>query len=75
MSAPSNECLGQIKKCDRVVDELHVSINEIIAERVLAASAERPGVPAEVLRGLLMTRTGGCLCNALKKIAAGADGI
>jgi len=75
MSAPSKECLIQIQKCDSALDALHTSINEIIEDRVLAASAERPGVPVEVLRGLLMTRTGGCLCNALKKIAAKADGL
>jgi hypothetical protein len=75
MSTPSRECLAQIEKCDRTLDALHASISDIISERVLAASAEHPSVPVEVLRGLLMTRTGGCLCNALKKIAAGADGI
>jgi len=75
MSTPSKKCLARIKECDRALDALHADIKEIILNRVLDASAEQPGVPAEILRGRLMIRTEGCLCNALKKIAAAADGL
>lgn len=75
MSTPSKKCLARIEECDRILDVLHRDIKEIIIDRVLDASAEHPGVPAEILRGKLMIRTEGCLCNAFKKIAAGADGL
>jgi len=38
-------------------------------------AAECKGVPQTVLRGHLMARTGGCLCDAIKRIASGNDAL
>jgi len=74
MSNPQEVYMASVKKCENRIDALHIDINELIAGHVLAVS-DRRGTPREILRGRLMLRSVGCLCDALKKIAAGKDGL
>jgi hypothetical protein len=66
--------LDQYKECEAKIAELHAAINGLITEHVNAVS-DRRQIPWEILRGRLMLRNAGCLCSALKKIAAGKDGL
>jgi hypothetical protein len=70
----SEEYAAKLGGCEDKIDALHVVINALIAEHVQAVS-DRRGTPREILRGRLMLRSVGCLCDALKKVAAGKDGL
>jgi hypothetical protein len=50
-------------------------MKELVTERVLAASVEMPGVSLPLIRGGLMVRSGGCYCDAIRRIANGKDGL
>jgi hypothetical protein len=69
------------KECARRIDELHEEIRSLTKERAVAAATEgrvdRCGnrLPWEIIHGSLMVRSAGCLCDALKKVASGKDGL
>ena len=71
------EYMAAVEKLKAEVDKLHPEMDEVIKARIYAAAAEISGVPSSVLKNILVNQCGSafCRCRAIRKIAAGDDGL
>jgi hypothetical protein len=75
MSMPSKSVRSKIDKALPRIDQFQNDLERIVNERVCDVAEEISGVPYETVRDLLESKAGFCLCRAVRKIAAGDDGI
>jgi hypothetical protein len=66
-----------VEKLRAEIDNLHTAMDDAIKARIYAAAAEISNVPARVLKDILIARCSSayCRCRAIRKIAAGDDGL
>ena len=75
MSTLSKSVKSKIDKALPRIDQLQGDLEKIVNERVCDVAEQISGVPYQTVRDILESRTGSCLCRAVRKIAAGEDGI
>jgi hypothetical protein len=59
------------------IEKLHAAADGVIKGRIFAAAAEISNVPTATLKNILVAECGSafCRCRAIRRIAAGDDGL
>jgi hypothetical protein len=74
---PKPDYMAAAIKLKAEIEKLHAAADDTIKQRIYAAAAEISNVPTATLKNILVAECGSafCRCRAIRRIAAGDDGL